>query len=253
MATSATSLRLRRLRQRFGINAPKLAIRTHVAWYWRTSAAVAVLSISLALGAWIYDAVFRFSKGGEQSTQQVERLREQLAELQLELSKLSVAAAAGESALRIERTAQQQLAQRAKLLEMENAGLRQDVAFFESMLSPAGGREQPGVSIRRMQVEPSASVGAYRYRLLVVNNSAAQAKPFSGHLQFFVKLREGGKDAMIEHPRLGGPAAHGIPLEVRNFQRIEGDFVISAGAVIRDVEARITQDGVVRARQSVNP
>lgn len=56
MATSSAAVKLKRLRQRFGISAPRVAIRTHVAWYWRALATVVVLSLSLALAAWIYDA-----------------------------------------------------------------------------------------------------------------------------------------------------------------------------------------------------
>ena len=43
MATSGASVKFKRLRQRFGISAPKLAIRTHVAWYWRALAIIANL------------------------------------------------------------------------------------------------------------------------------------------------------------------------------------------------------------------
>ena len=47
---------LRALRQRWGIAAPRLAVTTHVAWYWRALGIVAVLSVSLVLAMWMYDA-----------------------------------------------------------------------------------------------------------------------------------------------------------------------------------------------------
>lgn len=53
MATPGASVKLKRLRQRYGINAPKLAIRTHADWYWHSLAVIVILS---ALAVWIYHA-----------------------------------------------------------------------------------------------------------------------------------------------------------------------------------------------------
>ena len=52
---------LRSVRRRFGISAPKMTVRTHLAWYWRWTAMVLFASVSLALAAWIYDAGMRFA------------------------------------------------------------------------------------------------------------------------------------------------------------------------------------------------
>jgi len=41
-------------------------------------------------------------------------------------------------------------------------------------------------------------------------------------------------------------------LEVKHFQRAEGVLLVPVGAVLKSVEARILQDGVVRTRQSIN-
>lgn len=52
---------LRRLRQHFGIAAPRLAVSPHIAWYWRALRVIVVLSISGALALWMYDAGRRFA------------------------------------------------------------------------------------------------------------------------------------------------------------------------------------------------
>ena len=62
MAAPGAALRFKRLRQRFvGISAPKMAIRTHVAWYWRALVMVGVLSLSVLLAAWVYDTGLRMA------------------------------------------------------------------------------------------------------------------------------------------------------------------------------------------------
>jgi hypothetical protein len=102
MATSSASLRLKRLRQRFGISAPKVAIRTHVAWYWRALAMIGVLSISLALAAWIFDAGRRIAGfDSNESVREIQALRNYVMEIDEELTKLRSLAGSGESSLKV--------------------------------------------------------------------------------------------------------------------------------------------------------
>jgi len=50
-----------KLRQRFGIAAPKVSVRTHVPWYLRWLGFAVMLAFSAALAAWMYDAGRRFA------------------------------------------------------------------------------------------------------------------------------------------------------------------------------------------------
>src|SRR5258708_26789351 len=80
--------RLWKLRQRFGIAAPRVAIHSHIPWYWRWVGIAILLGVSAASAAWIYDAGRRFA-GFESSTVQDElsivkrSLEETRAELEL--------------------------------------------------------------------------------------------------------------------------------------------------------------------------
>jgi hypothetical protein len=252
MATAGTSVKLKRLRQRFGISAPKLSIRTHVAWYWRVLATVAVLSVSLAFAAWIYDAGRRIAGfHSEESSREIQTLRERAAELDQELAKLRSIAGSGESSLQIERATQQQLSRQVKALEAENAGLKQDLAFFEGLIPASESGGEVGVKISRLRVEPESVAGQYRYRMLVVHNGGRQTKEFRGTLQFLVKVQQAGKDVMIAFPSEAEQGSQKFSLEIKHFQRAEGVFSVPKGAVVKSVEARLLQDGVVRARQSV--
>lgn len=252
MAAPGTSLKLKRLRQRFGINAPKLAIRTHVAWYWRALITVTTLSILLALVVWIYDAGRRIAGfQSEESSQEIQLLRAQVTELDDELRKLRSIAGAGESSMQIERATQQKLVQQVRALESENAGLKQDLAFFEGLIPATGSSGELGVKINRLRVEPENIAGQYRYRMLLLHNGGRQAKEFTGTLQLLVQVRQAGKDVMMTLPSQADPNPQQFRLDIRHFQRAEGVFTIPPDAVIKSVEARLLQDGVVRARQSV--
>jgi len=253
MAIAGTSVKLKRLRRRFGINAPKLAIRTQVPWYWRALAAVALIFVSLVLAAWIYDTGRRFSGfHSEESSREIQGLREKFADLDSELRKLRSLAGSGESALQIERATQQQLALQVRALESENAELKQDLAFFEGLIPSSEFGGEVGVRINRLRIDPESGVGQYRYRMLLVyNGGRQQAKDFKGVLQLLVKMQQGGKDVMIAFPSETDQNPQRLRVEIAHFQRAEGTFSVPSGAVLKGVEARLLQDGVVRARQSV--
>jgi len=252
MATSSPSVRFKRLRQRFGISAPKLAIRTHVAWYWRALALIAILSLSLALAAWIYDAGGRIAGfHGDESSREIQALRNYVMELDGELTKLRSLAGSGESSLQMERATQRQLSAQVKSLELENAALKQDLAFFEGLMPASEVGDDAVAKIDHLRIEPQSTAGEYRYRMLVVNNGGRQYREFKGNLQLLVKVQQGGKDAIIIVPSGAEPNPQRFRFEVKHFHRLEGVFSIPVGAVIKSVEARLLQEGVERAKQSV--
>lgn len=250
MATSSAAVKLRRLRQRFGIRAPKVAVRTHIPWYWRLLAIVAILSISLAMARWIYD-LGRGIAGFDSSSsmQQIEELKSKILLLESELTDVKAEASTAESNLKIERSAQQQLVQQVRILEGENSALKQDLAFFEGLLPDNIGGEA-GVRINRLRVEQDVADGRYRYRMLVVHNASKQQREFRGELQFSLKVQQGGKDVMIFVPSEADRDRY--RLDVKHFQRAEGVLSVPAGAVLKSVEVRIVSDGSVRARQTIN-
>jgi hypothetical protein len=253
MAAPGASVKLRRLRQRFGIAAPKVSVRTHYPWYWRALAVVVMLSVSLAVARWIYDAGRSIAGyDSSSSVEKIEALKARIGVLTSELAEAKAAASVAESNLKVDKAAQLQLASRARELETENAALKQDLAFFEGLLPDSVvAPGESGVRINRFRVERDSAGGQYRYRLLIVHNPSKQQKEMRGELQFSLKVQQQGKDAMILVPPDGGDR---VPyrFEVRHFQRSEGVLPLPAGTVLKSVEVRIIQDGVVRARQSLN-
>lgn len=252
MAAPGTALRLKRWRQRFGISAPKVAVRTHVAWYWRAIVVACMLSMSLAIAAWVFDAGRNIAGfDSSSSSRKLGELRERVAQLESELNNLRSVASSADASLQIERTTLQQLGQQVKLLEAENAVLKQDLAFFEGLVPESASGEQ-GVRINRLRVDPEGANSQYRYRMLLVHNGGKAVREFRGELQLSVKVQQGGKDAMISLPSPSDTNPQRYRLEIKHFQRVEGVFSVPPGGVVKSVEARVIQDGVIRARQTVN-
>jgi hypothetical protein len=241
---------LRRLRGRFGIAAPRVAVRTHISWHWRVLAAIGVISTSLALAGLIYDAGRRFAGFDRSETEQeIRALREKVETLQKEEGQLRGLANAGESSLQIERTAQQQLARQVKLLEEENGRLKEDLAFFENLASAEG--KDAGFSLNRLRIDPDGAPGQYRYRALAAAQGGKKEREFKGNLQIMVSLQQDGKSAMIIFPAQNDPNRQRYNVSFRHFLRVDGTFQVPAGARLTSVELRLMQDGAMRATQTI--
>jgi hypothetical protein len=253
MAAPRTPLKLRRFRQRFGIRAPRLAIRTHVEWRWRALVIAVAVALAGGLGIVSYDAGRRAS-GNYSATVEGElaALSARVAELDGEAARLRSVAGSAESSLQIERAAQQQLAKQVRALEAENGALKDDLAFFEGLVPSSEAIADTGVRIHRLRVEADATAGQFRYRMLLVNNGGKPLREFRGALQLVVKVRRGNEDAMITFPPEADRTSSRFQIEIKHFQRAEGSFTVPPGALVKSVEARLIQDGEVRARQSVN-
>ena len=249
---------MRRLRpswiaQRFGIAAPRVAVRTQLAWYWRWIAIVVGAALSIVLARWLYDAGSRVAGFDRlEIEQEILKLRSDLWEARTELDKFRAAVDAADSRLAIERAAQQKLADQVRSQERQNTLLREDLAIFENMLV-SGPREAQSLVIQRFQIEPAGAPGEYRYRMMLFSPGRRAERNFQGRLELTVKLSDAGRGAMINLPDTAGSEA--FKLSFRQFRRVEGTFRVAPGARIESVQARVFESGSdqVKATQTVNP
>jgi hypothetical protein len=239
-----------RFGQRFGISAPRMMVRTHLAWYWRWLGMVVFAAVSLALAAWMYDAGRRFA-GFDRSEleDEVQRLRTAVSRFEEETAKLRAVANAGDSRLKIEQSAQAQLARQVKGLEEENRRLQEDLAFFEN-LAPATDR----LTINRFTVRPDILPGEFRYRLLVLLGSERRERQFQGSLQLVLNVQVQGRNGMIVLPESGQPENAAFRLNFKYFQRVEGTFRVPPDTRVQSVQVRVLENGSSQARatQSVD-
>jgi hypothetical protein len=237
-----------RLRQRFGIAAPRVAIRSHIPWYWRWLGMSVLLAVSAASAAWIYDAGRRYAGfDSSEALEELGQLKADLGDARAELDRLRAIANAADSRVSIERTAQQRLAQQIRTLEQDNARLREELATFESMLSSEA-RAVQSLAVHRFKVEPDVQPGEYRYRMLLVTPSARREREFNGRLELIVNLTEGGQNAMMSFPEPADAGASAFRLSFKYFRRVEGTFRISPKARVESVQVRIYETGSSQPR-----
>jgi hypothetical protein len=235
--------RFSKLRQRFGIAAPKVSVRTHVPWYLRWLGLAVALVFSVALAAWTWDAGRRFAGFDRSEVEQdLAAARAEATKLREELGHLRALANAADSKVAIERTAQQKLAQQIRSLEQENGRVREELALFESMLSSETAVAAP-LSILRFKVEPDLLPGEYRYRLLLLASGPRRGRDFQGRLELAVGLTEDGRSAIIMVPGQAESEGPAFRLAFKHFQRIDGSFRVSPKARVGSVQVRVYESG----------
>lgn len=241
---------LRRLRGRFGISAPQVAVRTHVPWYLWAAGVLGVAVLMLALAAWAYDAG-RLSAGFDQheTGRVVGELRLENAALVEEVARLNSLFTASQSNLQIEQVAQKQLSEKNIVLAEENARLKEDLAVFEK-LSMLEGKVEEEVSLDRLSVKLEA-LGLYRYSFLIALQGPRRGKESRFDLQVLAFPKAGSPDVMMALPR--GDKLNPIQSEIvlRNFRRIDGKLEVPRGYVLGAVEIRILEAGKLIASKRI--
>lgn len=255
MPASRLALSFRRLRRRFSIEAPRVAVRAEIPWVW-VGAGGGILLFFLLTGAYSWG---RWA-GAPDAVNEVARLQAEESTLREELVALKQKVGELESAKGIDQGAQVQQAEQLRRLESENAALKQELALMEGLAArnsdggktprltaPSAGAE---LSIKDLWIGPQGDAGSgrYRYRMFIAAKSSGGT--IKGSLQMVLHLvRDGAKVDQI----LTGDAASGgreFGFEMRSLLRKDGVFTVPGGATLHSVDVRIVQDGTVIATQT---
>ncbi|MGH8806438.1 MAG: DUF6776 family protein [Noviherbaspirillum sp.] len=243
------SMKFRLWRRRMSVSSPKMTIKTQMSWSIRMLLAVLVIALGGAIALWVYDAGRGLTGAHADNTrEQLAKYKEQLETLNAERDQFSSTANAAESQLNIERSAQKQLAAQVKNLESENTRLKEDLAFFESLLPNATGPQ--GISIRRLKVDLIAP-NQLRYRLLVMQGGSGEQR-FIGNLQLAVTTLQDGKNAMMTFPDATPAEQEKFKLSFKHYQRVEGVLTLPEGALTKLVQARVLEKGQILAQLATN-
>jgi hypothetical protein len=234
-------MRFKLLRRRLSISAPRMIVRSHVPWPLRWAVYAVALGFSAAIALWAFEFGRDIAGLEHGSREEVTRLRTELESLREQSERAQAIANTADSLLKAEKTAQERLAAQLKQTEVENLKLKADLGFFERLLPVAGGGDV--VAVRGFQAEP-ASPSQLRYQLLVMQNGRPGA-PFDGRYDVTMSGQLDGK------PWTGGLPGGALPLQVKQYARIEGRIEHPPGAVIKTVQVRVLDgSGAVKATQS---
>jgi hypothetical protein len=239
----------KRLKRRLGIASRRVAIRTEMPWHWRAGI-IGAIAGSIAIVGWLmYD--FGLSLGGFHSGRAAvehARLSDEVKRLAEENAALRGQLASAERQAQIETSTKGDLAGQLKALSDENALLKEDLAFFQTLMTSGGGDAASGVTINRFRVRQDALPGEYRYQLLVVQ-SRTRSKEFQGRLQLVVDVLRDGEPQVMVLPG-AQDSAEAYSLSFKFYQRVEGAFQVPAEAKVTRVQVRVLENGVDGPRSS---
>ncbi len=233
----------RRIRRKFGISAPRVAVRTHIAWYWRWLFVSIVVAFGILLASWLFDrlgAIAGWQRAG--TLARLVQLEKESIELRGQSEKLKESLVLAKREEQIAAAAQAGLTQSVKSLQAENAKLKEDLAFLQSLTS--GGRPA-GISVGRATVAAALLPGEYNFQIWLVQ-SGARADYFKGRLQLVVKTLQAGRLAEVVLP--ADAADESYRVNVRIYQRLEGVFKLDPAAKVESVQVRVFQDGAASPR-----
>lgn len=228
--------------RRFGIDAPQLSVRPHMPWYWRWLGIVAVVAASAGIAWFTYDFGLEYAGFRKSEAAQLrERLDDTVRKQQVELAELNVRTAAAERQLQIEKATYADLAKQVKVLAQENATLKEDLAFFQSLTAATG--KDGAISVNRFRLVPESVPGEYRYQLLLVQ-AGERAKEFNGRLQFVLNLQQDGRKVTLMLPESADTdSAKQYKVSFKLFQRVEGLFRIAPNATVKGLQVRVFEGG----------
>ena len=215
-----------------------MAVRPDIPWYWRSLTALAGIALASAIAGGIFTAL---AKRDSNAAVEVEQLQKRLDAQEEELAQVRPRLAQAERQTQIDRAAAADLAKQVKALSFENAALKEDLAFFQSLMATPGARED-GISVNRFRVQPDVVAGEYRYRMLLVQ-AGQRPREFQGSLQFVLDVQQEGHKIVLMLPPEPHDAGREYQLNFKFFQRVEGTFKLTPGSVLKGMQVRVFENG----------
>ncbi len=210
------------IKRHFGPAAPHVAVRPEIAWYWRAFWVFFLIVAGFSTGYW------RYGRGSAAT------LRDQLAALEQENKQLRTQAIHVERQQQVNTVAQSDLTKDLTGLQEENVRLKEDVAFYKSILEESSGIAV--VKLHSFKVTPGTRPGEFQYRLLLIQ-SGKHDKNVQGNLQLTVAgLQDGKRVSQVV-------SQHNGKVNFKYYQPMEGSFSVPGGVAAQELQAKFFQAG----------
>lgn len=240
-------MRLRLLKRRLTISAPRMAVRSAMPWPLRWAVWAIVLGFCAAIGLWAFEFGKDIAGLERGSREEIQQLRLLVESQQRELTQLrqqrdeaqSVANTAG-AQIAAEKAAQEKLLDQVKQLEQEAHTLRDDLDFFEKLIPASNG---DGIAVRGLQVD-SKDAGKLKWQVLVIQ-SGKNVTEQTLQLELVFSGTQGGRPWST--PLADGP----IAFKIKQYGRLEGTLELPPQTLIRGVTAKVLDGSTVRATQTI--
>lgn len=242
----------RGVERRFSISAPQMTVRPSIAWYLRWGMMLPFVLAAVTLAWWAYDSGLEFAGFNRgQAEEELTRLRDQVAKLEVENVQLNNRLAQKERQIQIEQASNQESSNQLKKLTDKNTRLQEDLVFFQNLTATRG--KEGELAVHRLSLERDKIPGEYQLSMLLVQ-SGQRAKKFNGNYQLIATVKENGLSTTHVFPQdLSGNAQ--FQLGFKYYQRVEQSIQLPPDAELENVQVRIFERGAAepKVRQNVSP
>lgn len=233
-------MRFRLLRRRLTISAPRMAVRSSLAWPFRWIMLAVAFGFCAAIAMWAFELGRDIAGLDRWDKEELARLRQEVQQLKEANDKaLSIANTSG-SLLTAEKAAQERLIAQVRQLQADNQALRDDLGFFEKLIPTSGSETVAIRGLHAVLITPTQ----LKWQILVVQ-AAKNPSEFSGKVELTVSGLLGGKPWSMPMPE------GAQPIQVRQYRRVEGLLTLPPQAVIKSVSAKLTEGSATRAVQTI--
>jgi len=234
----------RRVRQHFGISAPRMAVRTHLPWWGRVTIVASLLVLVGGMWWWGFDFGQIFGGFNRKEVEsRLVTLEADAAKYRAEAVELRARNSALESEVAMMRGAQDAMARQTTELSGENAQLKDELAFLQKLVSDSS--KAVGLQIQRVTVEPDGE-DMWRYSLLIVRGGSPKEE-FVGTLALQATIAADPAThsplQVIQLPEDDPAAAPALALKFKYYQRVEGRFRVPPGRRLTAMAVRAYEAG----------
>jgi len=182
------------------------------------------LTVIVAFFAYVYGTATLSIRYGAVRTER-DVLAEQSRVVEAENAELRERVAVLERASQIDRRAYEDVDKHLLALQMETFALKEEVAFYQGIVSSS---MQTGFHIQSFDVKHDTEQDGYWYQL-VLTHDLKNDKVISGMVTVSVSGEQHGRSRELHAQDLWPGSDHGIVFRFKHFQRVEGRFVLPDG------------------------
>jgi len=236
---------IKRIKRKFGIFAPQVAVRPYLPWYLRWLVIIVFATLVLLLSWIMFDAGRKFTSFDKSGiNHELDLLSDFSTRLKRDNEKLRTQVTGLERQLQMESITRKDIAEQVKVLGNENTYLKEDLAFFQNLVS-GDGKATENIFIYQFKLEQGQSPGEYRYSLVLLQGEEP-TNEFKGKLAFTVHLWQDGKKVIRSLPSEGSSGVFSISFKL--YHRVERTFKVSPDAVVKGLQVQVFEDGTKEAK-----
>lgn len=222
---------MRKIRRHYGVSARRVAVKSQRPWYWRLLVAIIFMSLGYGICYW------QLVKGGFGNS--VEAVVQQN---RLLLAKVSQS----ELLLQLEHAAQDTLMKELASLQEEDMRLKEDVAFYKSILSET--TTSAGLKLHSFKISKGAQPNQYEYHIMLMQTGRS-SKTVQGTLSLSLIGTQNGNPVTLSLND-NASAGQAISINFKYYQRVDGSFNLPNGVVGHTVAASFFETGASQPRLS---